>query len=118
MMARVLIEMLCRFAPGEWIDLPQLGKDMNLGGRGDECKLRYWGLIEPMPDVLRDDGSPRVGMWRLTRQGVLFAQNRIRVPSHARVYDGRCLGFDETKQVSVIDALGTRFNYSELMGWR
>ena len=36
------------------------------------------------------------------------------VPSHAELYDNRLLGFSD-EQISIHDALGKRFNYTELM---
>jgi hypothetical protein len=41
--------------------------------------------------------------------------NRSKVPKYARIYNNRCLGLDHSKQVSIIDVLGTKFNYTELM---
>lgn len=108
-MARVLIAMY-RHDPTGWVYLPELGLS-----RGDEAKMRYWGLVEPMPDSVRKDGSSRVGIWRLTALGRLWVQNSARVPKYVRIYDGRCLGFDDSEMASIVDALGTRFNYSELM---
>lgn len=81
---------------------------------GDFAKLAYWGLIEEL-DATRDDGSNRAGMWRITPLGVDYIRNRIRLPKYARVYDGRCLGLDDSEVAGIIDALGTRFDYSALM---
>jgi hypothetical protein len=99
-----------RHSGTNWVNLPTLGLS-----RGDEAKARYWDLIEPMPDTTRDDGSTRNGWWRLTAKGEAFVLNRITVPKYARVYDGRLLGLDDTESVSVIDCLGKKFNYRELM---
>src|SRR5262245_50953846 len=106
----VLITMFRKHAQ-TWCYLPEMGLS-----RGDEAKARYWGLIEPYPDAMREDGSKRVGVWRLTDKGVAFLQGRMRVPKYAKIYDGRCLGLDHTELVDVRDCLGTKFNYEELMG--
>lgn len=75
-------------------------------------KLRYWGLIEESLEK-REDGG-RAGWWRLTPEGILFAEGLIRVPKYARIYDGRLLGL-EGEPVSIRDALGERFDYDLLM---
>jgi hypothetical protein len=42
--------------------------------------------------------------------------NVSRVPKHAYIYDDTLLGLGETPLVGIIDALGTRFDYAELIG--
>lgn len=79
----------------------------------DFVKLAYWGLVEAMPGE-REDGSSRVGLWRVTPKGVNFLFARITVPKYARIYDGRCLGFTGDP-VMIGDALGKKFRYDELM---
>lgn len=107
--ARAMV-LMWREAGNDYVYMPTL-----LGRKqADETKARYWGLIEEAPEV-RDDGSSRVGVWRLTPKGVAFVRGMTRVPKYARIYDGRCLGFDDTELVDIYDALGTRFNYSDLM---
>jgi hypothetical protein len=106
--ARVLIAMYRHNRDG-WVYLPALGLS-----RGDEAKARYWDLIEGL-DGERDDGSKRVGTWRLTGKGIAFVRNQIRVPKYARIYDGRCLNMDPAETVCITDVLGTRFNYADLM---
>ena len=39
---------------------------------------------------------------------------KVDVQSHAKVYNGQCLGLYGQK-VSIATVLGTRFNYAELM---
>jgi len=86
---------------------------LNLRSVGDFTKLVYWGLIREIPGE-RADGSSRVGWWAITDEGEEFIHNRRRVQKYARVYDGRCLGL-MGEPVSVIDCLGTKFDYDELM---
>jgi hypothetical protein len=99
-----------RYAGREWGALKQSGVQRG----GDMVKCRYWGLIEAM-DGERDDGSERVGWWRVTELGEAWIHQRARVKKYARVYDGRCLGL-HGEEVSIVDALGKKFNYAELMG--
>ena len=73
----------------------------------------YWGLME-QADGQREDGSNRVGWWRLTMLGQEFVMRRTTVPQYARVYNGRCLGL-VGDPVDIRTALGTKFNYDDLM---
>lgn len=72
-----------------------------------------WGLIERQPGE-RDDGSDRVGWWRLTDLGRAFVQDQVSVPRYAVIFNGKCLTLDGPPW-SIRDALGKRFNYRELM---
>jgi hypothetical protein len=109
MMALELIAFY-RHAGREWASLQ--GSGVQRGG--DIAKCRYWGLIEAMQGK-RDDGSTRVGWWRVTDLGEAWIHQQARVKKHARIYDGRCLGL-RGEEVTILDALGKKFNYAELMG--
>ena len=105
--ARVLIAMYKHNGNG-WVHLT----DLKIV-RSDEAKARHWGLIEQRPGE-REDGSARTGWWRLTPQGVNFVNRRLRVPKYAVIYNGQCLRL-EGPPTSIVQCLGTRFNYSRLM---
>lgn len=115
--ARVLIAMY-RKAGDDWVYLPYIdstGREpIHVSRSGEMCIARYWGLIEQMPGE-REDGSSRVGWWRLTGRGCAFVRNEIRIPKYARIYASRCLNLDAEQTVTIVDALGTKFNYWELM---
>lgn len=81
--------------------------------RADEAKLAYWGLVEEEPER-REDGG-RAGWWTVTAAGVDWIEGRITIPRYAKVYNGRCRGL-EGELRTIQQALGTRFNYQELMG--
>jgi hypothetical protein len=107
-MAWGLIRMY-RVSAHDWVHVP----DLNLPG-GDMVKLRYWGLIENPPGERRDDGSPRSGKWRFTELGRQWVRGKATVPERARIYDEECLRLFG-RQISIHDALGTKFDYRELM---
>lgn len=110
-MARSLIAMY-RTTPSGWIHLPT-----QIGARSrEEGKLAYWGLVEE-ENALRPDGG-RAGYWRLTDTGRAFVRGLVALPKYARVYDGRCLGLDPTSTATIRDALGTAFDYDDLMHGR
>lgn len=109
-MARDLIASYRMYGSGVFFDLTTVtGKR----GTGDFTKLRYWGLVE-QEEGHREDGSTRVGRWRITPAGEAWLYARTTVTKYARLYDGRCLSL-VGDQVNIKDALGKKFDYTELM---
>jgi hypothetical protein len=78
----------------------------------DYSKLRFWGLLEP-EGAKSDDGNSG-GRWRITPLGTAFTYHGAKVPSHARIYNNERQGL-EGPWTSIVDALGEKFNYDELM---
>lgn len=81
---------------------------------GDWAKLVAWGLLEEREGV-RDDGSSRTGFYRITDLGKSVARGEATVPKYALIYNGTLLRLDNTKSVTISDALGKKFDYAELM---
>jgi hypothetical protein len=94
----------------EYGHAPSTGNLAQLGG--ELARLKVWGLLQES-DVVRSDGG-RAGWWKVTDAGVDFALNRSRQPKRAWIYSNEALRFD-TNTVSIVEALGKKFNYSELM---
>lgn len=92
-----------------YLHLPTL-----LGKTADEAKLHYWHLIDPLL-ATREDGSPRNGWWTVTDRGRAYVRGEDQLTKYALIFDGCVNGFDGP-QVGIRDALGTRFNYDDLMG--
>lgn len=92
-----------------WVSTKPLRKFT--GGGGDYAKNCYWGLAER---EVRPDGS-RGGRMRITRRGAAFVHGDLRIPTHAVEYDGRVDGLTGS-WISISDALGTPFDYRELLG--
>lgn len=105
--ARSLITIWRRYGT-DWCHVPTV---IPTGSR-EESKLAHWNLMEELGEA-REDGG-RSGWWRITDVGAAYVLGEVSVPKYARIYDGRCLGFDGELQ-SIIDALGVKFNYRELM---
>jgi hypothetical protein len=90
-----------------WIDAKRLKRR-----GGDYAKLAYWGLIE-----FSEEKKPRCrqnGTLRPTKRGVAFALGRIRLPSHALVYNKDVVGFLNEKTVGIRDV--KNFDYDEVAG--
>lgn len=106
-MARAIITMF-RAGPSEgYLHVPSLPGDTH-----EISQLSWWGLIEEKPGRRDDEG--RHGWWRLTKEGVEYVLMRHAVRKYALVYDHVVRGF-EGEYVNIRDALGTRFNYHDLM---
>ena len=76
--------------------------------------MKLWGLIEEKPGT-RDDGSPRVGYYRMTELGRRFARREVKVPAHIFIYNGEPLRRMVSEEITISDALGTDFSYDEIM---
>lgn len=119
--ARALIAFYKYFAQPdheEWVHGPSylskhLGNTVVPRG-GDWSKLTHWELLEEKP-MIRDDGSPRAGYYRITEDGKQFVLGNSSVPKFVFVYDDRVYGFTPGEKVTIHDCLGEDFNYRELM---
>lgn len=103
----------------DWLHVPQFLAVQRLPAselasiRGDWAKLKHWGLLEEM-QALRDDGSNRIGYWKITEKGKAFVRGQIAVPRYAHLFDNQLLSL-EGPEVFIQDSLGTRFSYNDLM---
>lgn len=108
-MAHMLIRMY-HAAGLEFVYLPSLRKGNEAM---DQTVTQHWGLIEE-ERTRREDGG-RVGWWRLTPLGAQFVRGEVAVPKYVRIYNGRRLSLIG-EAVTIREALGTKFDYAELMG--
>lgn len=84
--------------------------------RGDFAKLRYWKLIEEEHIVSNTNNDKKSsGKWRITGAGARFVEGSEMVHKYVWLYKGKCLGFIG-EAVTIHEALGDKFKYSELMG--
>jgi hypothetical protein len=105
----------------EWLHVPSYIAEMTADHprraaavRGDWAKMKLWGLIDEKPGT-REDGSPRVGYYRMTPLGRRFVNREVKVPAHVYIYNGEPLRRMVSEEVSIDEALGTDFNYDEIM---
>jgi len=78
----------------------------------DYSVLRHFGLIIEQKN--EDSEKRRSGFWAITKKGVGFVLDEIKIPSHVHLYNNVLTGFSDT-QTSIKKALGNKFNYSELL---
>lgn len=108
--ARGLILMHQRYGT-DWGHLPSTATLSRLGG--EFARLALWGLVEE-ERTRRPDGG-RAGFWRVTEKGEAFIKGNYPVPKYALIYNGTLLSMDAAEVVTIKDALGGKFDYSELM---
>lgn len=95
---------------------PAVARKLPIGaspiGSGDYAKARYWKLIEDRPS---DDSAKKdSGFWRITEKGRAFVVGGLRVPERVILYNNELQGFDGSP-ITIQEALGQKFDYSELM---
>lgn len=96
---------------GDWVHVRGIIERLNV--HGDFAKMKHWDLIEEKPKSL-DKDTKTSGLWKITEKGQQFVDNEIRIPSHVFLFKGELQGFSEST-VDIIDALGTKFSYAEVM---
>jgi hypothetical protein len=107
-MARDFLRVWRAVGEGTWFHLPDF-----VANSGDVPKTRFWGLLDEEIELRRADGG-RAGYWRITDLGRAWVLNQATLPKYARIYSGRCLGL-VGEPTSIVDSLGDRFDYRELM---
>ena len=99
-----------------WLHVPaflvKVKRDSTIAG-GDAAKLRFWGVIERAPGE-RDDGSDRIGRYRITEIGRQFVEGKIAIPRYVFLYNQSLLRVSE-EMTTIREALGDRFSYEALM---
>lgn len=112
-MARSLIWLVreWRESDSSWVDVAKTAPRWLV--RSNQLPtVRWWGLVER--PVSEDPTRKHLGLWLPTRKGILFASNLLRLPSHAVTYRGIVEELNGGL-ISIHDALGDHFDYSELM---
>jgi hypothetical protein len=110
-MVKSLVAMYRR-AGVEFVHVPTIDTGDPTRRGGDAAKLRFWNLIEEMPEARPDGG--RAGWWRVTRSGVAFLTGGLTVPKYVLIYDNEFFGYSG-EAISVREACGNHFNFDELM---
>jgi len=81
---------------------------------GDASYLRHYGFITAFEGE-RKDGSKRNGNYRITSFGIMFCEGKIKAAAKFKIQNNKFEGF-EGEEIAIQQALGEKFNYSELMG--
>jgi hypothetical protein len=98
-----------------WVHIERYFKSLNIPSsiRGDMSKLKFWGLLEAKEGE-REDGSTRLGFYRITDKGRQFVNGQISVQERVKLFNQKFYGFDGD-EITIKQALGSKFDYNELM---
>lgn len=96
-----------------FVHLENLMTEKGYKRSGDAAYLRHYRLIEPLKED-REDGSARNGKYKITGAGIMFCEAKTTVQSKFLIFNNQCEGF-AGNEITITEALGKRFNYSELM---
>lgn len=104
---------LYKHTNGEFVKVEKFLSEHGYQRCGDFSYLRHYGLIEALKEK-REDNSSRNGFYRITAIGRLFCEGKILVKEKFLIQNNKILGF-EGREISIIEALGNKFSYTELM---
>ena len=109
-MAAWLCSLVRQAGPGgRWVSIDELP-----ARGGDYGKLVHWGLVEQKAKTPEDTKRRTSGLWRPTLRGYQWVRNELSVPKYAEVRLGQLVQLTG-EYISITDALGTHFDYAELM---
>jgi hypothetical protein len=98
----------------DWVSLKEDDVPDAVQAHREVHKLRFWKLIEAGSHYTMTERTQ--ALWKPTIEGLNFVSDlNIRVPSHMDICNNRKVRATETT-VNIVEALGDRFDYPELMG--
>jgi hypothetical protein len=103
---------LVREFKGDWINIPQCAPRFVIKSN-EHGKLAHWKLVEQKSN-LDDPTKKDSGIWKPTELGISFVNQESNVPKHVFLYNNSVQGFSDST-TSIKEALGDKFDYSELM---
>lgn len=80
---------------------------------GELSKLAHWGLVSEKQNNVEDKKTS--GFWGITEKGIDFVENKIRVEKYIFLLDAKLISYSE-ETTNIIESLGNKFKYPELMG--
>ena len=99
--------------PDGWVHIEAFRPKSHTSGR-DFCIVKHWGLAEAKASDPSDEKRSS-GMWSLTYNGMRWLEGKINIDKYVHVFDDHVMEFDGEK-ISILHALGKRFDYQELWG--
>lgn len=98
--------------PDEWVHWRDF---VDASATGDFARLRYIGLVEKMTEPEPEDKSS-TGFWKITPNGRAFVKGHYKISKYMHVYNDHVYKYSGPL-VDIMDCLGEKFSYSELMGY-
>lgn len=97
----------------DFFHVEDYGTKNNIKISHDFSLLRFWNLIEKCNGE-KDDGNKNIGFYKITPRGIDFVEKKINVKKSVFLFNDKFLGFSD-EEINIKDALGSKFNYDELM---
>lgn len=105
-----------------WLDKKHPNDSFKIGRFADGITkhfaiVKFWGLaidaqFEPEDNI---DGQKRTtGLWKITENGRKFIENKLKITEKVILENNHLIAF-EGEKIDVQGALGTKFNYQDLM---
>lgn len=94
-----------------WIHVKDFLRANAMHNGHDWTLLQHWGLLE---ERKTDSGLPNSGRWRITDNGNRFVEMKLTVPKYLNFYNSKVWGGSD-KMINIKQALGTKFNYQDLI---
>jgi len=79
---------------------------------GELSKLTHWGLVCEKPNTIEDKRTS--GFWGITKKGIQFVENKISIEKYIFLLDAELIAHSK-EHTNIIESLGSKFNYNELM---
>lgn len=95
----------------DWLHVKNYLRENRFSNSHDWTLLKYWGLLEEKAVV---KGEPNSGYWRITPKGEHFVLNSTEVPEAIYMFNQNLYKYS-TDNTNIIESLGKKFNYYELM---
>jgi len=112
-MARWLIQLVRRYEiEPRWFGVSESwSKQINAR---DICLFKHWGMTLMKPKDASDGRKRTSGYWKPTSVGVAFARRECSVPCYKVLYNNELI-FEKGPQVTIVHAIGKKFDHGELM---
>lgn len=96
-----------------FVHLENLMQNKGYNRCGDASYLIHWRFLERCNGE-RSDGSSRNGKYKITSSGLMFVEGKIKAKESVLIFNNRMEGF-VGDEITIEQALGKKFNYSQLM---
>jgi hypothetical protein len=112
-MALTLIRIYNHY-PYDQVDVKEFLRQNKYKNNHDWTLLKHWGLLREVLEYNKVSEAKHNGKWMITRRGVDFILYGLPVESHILIYNNKFQGYSDEK-IDIVGALGSKFNYKELM---
>lgn len=81
--------------------------------RGDLSKFVHWGVLQKYAGE-KKDGNPSLGYYQITKIGVQFIFNEIKLPKYLMILNNEVI-FEADEKITIRKAIQNKFYYNNLI---